>query len=224
MTERDANTVYVVDTPESKAEAEAPVAPVHECTMDGVMHLWLIVPNRPSADGMVQLSAEQMRAALEFYDRSSLSSLSSGAGAGAGAVTTMKKDEAVDPYDSNRDGDDDNAGSSHCYADAREAGAVLLSCATGNEVDAVALAVLLLARHHSRFDSDSDSDSRGYHYRRYRHPTVARGLGAHDIGPYTAYQASQVIDDDPLVSHVWKGLLGWPDVERVHAALVSCAC
>jgi hypothetical protein len=219
MTERDANRVYVpvLDTPES----EEPISPVHECTLDGVMHLWLIVPNRPSADGMVQLSEEQMRAAAEFYDRFSLSSLS--LGAGADTVTTVKKDRVVDPYDSNRGDDDDNAGYRHYYADAREAGAVLLSCAHGNEVDAVALAVLLLTRHHSRFDSDSDSDLRGYHDRRYRHAAAARGLGARDVAPYTTYQASQVIDDDPRVSHVWKGLLEWQDVERVQAALVSCA-
>jgi len=223
MTERDANTVYVVDTPESEAEAEESVPPVYECTSDGVMHLWLIVPNRPSADGMVQLSEEQMRAALKFYDRSNLSSLRVGA---PDAVTTAKKDKVVDPYDSTQDDDDDNAGYRHYYTDAREAGsgAVLLSCADGNEVDAVALAVLLLTRHHSRFDSDSDS--RGYHDRRYRDAAAARGLGTRDVGSYTAYQAShasQVIDDDPRVSRVWKGLLEWPDVERVQAALGSCA-
>lgn len=225
MTERDANTAYVADTPESEAEAEEPVPPIYECTLDNVMHLWLVVPNRPSADGMTQLSEEQMRAAVDFYDRSSLSSLSLGAGAGADTVTTVKKDKAVDPYDSNRDDDDDNAGYHHYYADARKAGAgaVLLSCADGNEVDAVALAVLLLTRHHSRFDPDSDSCSRGYPDRRHRHAAAARELRPRDVGSYTAYQASQVIDDDPQVSHVWKGLLEWPDVGRVQAALVSCA-
>jgi hypothetical protein len=228
MTERDANTVYEADTPEFGLEAEEPIPPVYECTMDGVMHLWLIVPNRPSADGMVQLSEQQMRAAVGFYDRSSLNrSLR------AGAVTTAKvrKDKVVDPYDStgNRDGGDDNAGYLHYYADGREAGvgagAVLLSCAEGNELDAVALAVLLLTRHHSLFDSDFHS--RGHHDRdhRYRHVAAARGLrvGARDIGSYTAYQASQAIDHDRRVSHVWKGLLEWQDVERVQAALVSCA-
>lgn len=158
MTEHDANTVYVVDTPES----EEPIPPVYECTSDGVMHLWLIVPNHPSAGEMVQLSEEQMRAAMEFYDRSSMSSPS----LGAGAVTTVKKDKVVDPYDSNRDDDDDNTGYRHYYDDRREAGvsAVLLSCADGNEVDAVALAVLLL----TRFQAYSDSDSRG-HDGPYRH-------------------------------------------------------
>jgi hypothetical protein len=228
MTERDANTIYEVDTPDSEfeAEAEEPIPPVHECTMDGVMHLWLIVPNRPSTDGMVQLSEEQMRAAVEFYDRSSLSR-----SLGAATTVKVKEDKPVDPYDSNRGGDDDNARYRHYYANAREAGAgagaVLLSCAEGNEVDAVALAVLLLTRHHSRFDSDSDSHSRGHHDHdhRYQHVAAARGLrvGARDIGSYTAYQASQAIDHEPRVSHVWKALLEWQDVERVQAALVSCA-
>jgi hypothetical protein len=223
MTERDANTVYapVVDTPES--EEPEPVPPVSEYTMDGVMHLWLIVPNRPSADGVVQLSEQQMLAAVEFYDRSSLSRLS----LGTRAVPTVKEDQVVDPYDCSQDGSDDNAGYHHFCADAREAGpgagGVLLSCAEGNEVDAVAIAVLLLTRHHSRFDSDSRS--RGHHERRYRHVAAARGLrvGPRDNRSYTAYQASQVIDQDPRVSHVWKGLLEWQDVERVQAALVSCA-
>jgi hypothetical protein len=227
MTERDANTMYPVDTPKSEAEAEEPIPPVHKCTMDGVKHLWLIVPDRPSVDGMVQLTEEQMRAAVEFYDRSSLSSLS--LDAGAASTGKVKEDQAVDPYDSTRDGEDDNAGYRHYYADAREAeagaGTVLLSCADGNEVDAVALAVLLLTRHYSRFDSDSDSHSRGCRDHRYRRAAAARGLrvGARDTGPYTAYQTLQVIDHDPRVSHVWKGLLEWQDVERVQAALVSCA-
>ena len=208
MTERDANAVYVVNTPGSEKKVEDPFPPVYECTTDGVMHLWLIVQERPSAGGMVQLSERQMRAAVEFYDRYSLSSLS----LSAGAMTTSKKDKVVDPYDSNLGGDDDNTGYRRYCADAREvgAGAVLLSCADGNEVDTVTLAVLLLTRHHTR----SDSDSRSYHDhdRRYQHV----------VGSYTAYQASQVIDDNPRVSHVWKGLLEWQDVERVQA-VVSCA-
>ena len=222
MTERDANTMTVVDT-KSEVESEELVPPVYECTMDSVMHLWLVVPNRPSADGVVQLSEEQMRAAVEFYNRSSLSRLS--LGAVARAVTTVKEDKVVDPYDCNQDGNDDNDGYRHYYADAREAGAgaggVLLCCADGNEVDAVALAVLLLTRHHACLDSDSDSHSRGHHDRRYRHVAAARGLRVRgpDIGSYTAYQASQVIDHDPRVSQVWKGLLEWGDVERVQAVL-----
>ena|SRR6266478_1631681 len=216
MTERDANTVYVVDTSESGAEQLLP--PVYECTVDGVVHLWLIVPNRPSADGMVQLSEEQMRAAVEFYDRSNLSSLS----LGSHAATILKRDKVVDPYESIRE-DDDDAGHLPYYPDARDtgtgAGTILLSCADGNEVDAVALAVLLLTLHHSRFDSDSNSPSRGCHEHRGRHAAAARTLGTDGVGPYTAYQASQFIDDDPRVSHIWKGLLEWQDVERVQAAL-----
>lgn len=217
MTERDANAVSVVETPES----DKPFPPVYECTSDGVMHLWLIVPSRPSADGMMQLSREQMRAAMEFYDRSSLKSLS----LGAGAVTTVKKDKVVDPYNSNWDVDDNNTGYPRSNVDARAAaaGAILLSCADGNEVDTVALAVLLLTRYHPRFDPDPDSDSRGYHDRCYQHAAAVRRLGARDIGSYTAYQASQSINDDPRVSDVWKGLLERKDVERVQAVLVSCA-
>ena len=219
MTERDANRVCVVDTPESKAQSEEPISPVHECTLDGVAHLWLIVPNRPNEDGMVQLSEEQMLAAVEFYDRFSLRCPSPSLGAVVGTVTTVKKDKVVDPNDSSPDEGDDNAGYRHYYGDAREVGEVLLSCAHGNEVDAVALAVLLFTRHRSHFDSDS----RGHHDHRYRYAAAAHGLGGRDVGPYTAYQASQVINDDPRVSHVWKGLLEWQDVERVQAALVSCA-
>jgi hypothetical protein len=239
MTERDASAVYAVDPPESESESEsdfdldldseteAPLPPVYECTLDGVMHLWLIVPSRPSVDGMVQLSEEQMRAAVEFYDRASLSlSLGLGPGSGAAATATIDK-AAVDPHDCKRgDDEDDHPGYHHYYADARDAGAgaVLLSCADGNEVDAVALAVLLLTRQHSH------SRSRGYE--RGRSATRGVRLGAHGVavaasashgvGSYTAYQASRLIDDDPRVSHVWKGLLEWQDVERVQTALLSC--
>ena len=218
MTERDAEAVTVVETPVSDKQ----FPPVYECTSDGVMHLWLIIPSRPSADGTVQLSREQMRAAMEFYDRSSMSNLSLGASA---VMTVKKKDKIVDPYDSNWDADDDNTGYPCSDVEARVAGAgaILLSCADGNEMDTVALAVLLLTHHHSRFDPDPDSDSRGYHDHCYRHAAAARRLGARDIGSYTAYRASQDIDDDPRVSGVWKGLLGRKDVERVQAALVSCA-
>ena len=47
MTEQDANTVYVVNASKSEADPKEPLPPVHECTLDGVMLLWLIVPNRP---------------------------------------------------------------------------------------------------------------------------------------------------------------------------------
>ena len=242
MTERDASAVYVVDTPGSESgsdsnldldmdmdsETGSPFPPVYECTLDGVMHLWLIVPSRPSVDGMVQLSEEQMRAAMEFYDRCSLSmSLSSGPpGSSAASTATI----AVDPYDCKRGGedDDDDPGYHHYYADARDAdsgaGAVLLTCADGNEVDAVALAVLLLARQHSH------SHPRGYDRGRSAtrgvrpgaHGVVVDVPACHGVGSYTAYQASSLIDDDPQVSHVWKGLLEWQDVERMQAALLSC--
>ena len=214
MTEQDANTVYVVDASKSEADPKEPLPPVYECTLDGVTHLWLIVPNRPSEDGIVQLSEEQMRAAVEFYDRANLSSQS--LGSGAADTVKVRKDKVVDPYDTSREDDDDD-GYHHYYA---SAGGVLLSCADGNEVDAVALAVLLLTRHHLRFDPDSDCRSRGRHDRRFQHAVATRELGSHGVGSYV-YQASQVIEEDPRVSHIWKGLLEWQDVERVQAALLS---
>jgi hypothetical protein len=187
------------------------------------MHLWLIVPSRPSAGGIVQLSDEQMRAAVKFYDRSSLSM-------GSGSAATNEK-AVVDPYDRKREESQD-AGNHHSYADARDAaagagvGAVLLSCADGNEVDAVALAVLLLTRHHSPSHSLRTYSRVNERLRRLH---AARGCGpgghaCHGIGLYTAYQASKFIDDDPRVSHIWKGILDWQDVERVQAALLSCTC
>ena len=157
LTERDARATYVVSAPS--------LPPVYECTMDGVEHLWLVVPSRLSAGGQMQLTEDQMRAAVKFCER-------------AGPATP-------------------DAG--YCV-EACEEGAVLLSCAEGNEVDAVALAVLLLAH-----------QSRGYDYWRVR--------GEHDGPNGPAYRASRLIDDDPGVSYVWKGLLGWQDVERVQAAL-----
>jgi len=221
LTERDANAVYVMNASgcESESDSESPLPPVYECTLDGVVHLWLIVPSRPSEDGMVQLSEEQMRAAVEFYDRSSLC-LNSGS-------TAANEKAAMDPYDCRREEGEDDAG---YHADARDAGAgaVLLSCADGNEVDAVALAVLLLARHHHHHRSRSHSHShhpRGYERLRRLHAARGCGHGAHAchaVGSYTAYQASRLIDDDPRVSHIWKGLLEWQDVERVQAALLSC--
>jgi len=54
--------------------------------------------------------------------------------------------------------------------------------------------------------------------------TASEWTRTRDIGSYTAYQTPQVIDDDPRVSHVWKGLLEWRDMKPVHwhAPLVSC--
>ena len=53
MTERDANAAFVLEYPGSEAGDDNSV---YKCTVYGVMHLWLIVQDRPSADGMVQLS------------------------------------------------------------------------------------------------------------------------------------------------------------------------
>ncbi len=172
LTERDARATYVVSAPS--------LPPVYECTMDGVEHLWLVVPSRPSAGGQMQLTEDQMRAAVKFCER-------------AGPATPDEEDADADSCGS--EGDD----AGYCV-EACEEGAVLLSCAEGNEVDAVALAVLLLAH-----------QSRGYDYWRVR--------GEQDGPNGPAYRASRLVDDDPGVSYVWKGLLGWQDVERVQAAL-----
>jgi hypothetical protein len=161
LTERDARAAYMfsaIDLPS-----------VYECTIDCVEHLWLVVPSRPSTDGQMQLTEEQMRAAVEFYER-----------AGTAAAIATNSEEAVNSCGSSWEGNE--AG---YRAEACEEGAVLLSCANGIEVDAVALAVLLLARQ-------------------------SNGL---------AYLASRLIGDDLGVSYVWKGLLGWQDVERLQATL-----
>ena len=220
MTELDAKAVYVTDSSGSDSDSEvlfkpeSPLPPVYECTLDGVRHLWLIVPSRPSVDGMMQLSEEQMRAAVGFYDRSSLSS-----GSNAAATATATKDKAtVDPCDCKRKDDDNDGSQYHCYyADERDTGAgtVLLSCIDGNEVDAAALAVLLLTRHRSQ--THSWNAARGLRVR-------ADADAVDDFGSesYSSYRASRLVDEDPRVSHVWKGLLEWQDVERVQAALLSC--
>jgi hypothetical protein len=94
--ECDANAVYVVDTSgsESEPESKSPLPPVYECTLDDVDH----APSCqvPSLDGVVQLSQEQMRAAVEFYDRSGLSL--------SAAATATNGEAAVDSYDCKREG------------------------------------------------------------------------------------------------------------------------
>lgn len=149
--------------------------------MDCVEYLWLIVPQRPSAGGKMQLTEEQMKAAVKFYER-------------AGATDEKAEKSFTDCCGLKGDG------AGRC-AEICEEGAVLLSCANGNEADAVALAVLLLAH-----------QSRGYDYQCV--------LDGHHGGPsVAAYGASRLIEEDPGVSYVWKGLLGWQDVERLQAAL-----
>lgn len=171
LTENDARAAYVFSA--------SPLPPVYECTMDCVEHLWLIVPRRPSASGQMQLTEEQMRAALKFYGR-------------AGATDEKAEKKTFTECC----GLKDDAG--YC-AETCEEGAVLLSCADGNEVDTVGLAVLLLAH-----------QSRDYDFQ-----CVLDGHGPN--GP--AYRASRLIEEDPGVSYVWKGLLGWQDVESLQAAL-----
>ncbi|KAH9969936.1 hypothetical protein BJV74DRAFT_799341 [Russula compacta] len=193
LTERDAKVAYVLDP------SELPLPPVYECTMDCVLHLWLVVPSRPGCvdrdgdgdgSGLTQLSEEQMRAAVEFYEYS-----------GTTKATNNDEAEVAMEEDGYSSGSEEDA---RYYVGSREAGAaVLLSCAEGNEVDAVALAVLLLAHHSRRCDR-----------------RLSRGRGERCGGSSPTYRASQLIDDDPGVSHVWKGLLEWQDVERVQAALL----
>lgn len=201
LTERDAKVAYVLDA------SELPLPPVYECTMDCVLHLWLVVPSRPGGvdrdgdgdgdgSGLTRLSEEQMRAAVEFYEYSGATNATDGDGAEA----AMEEEEEEDGYSSASEED------ARYYVGSRQAGAaVLLSCAEGNEVDAVALAVLLLAHHSRRCD---------------RRPS--RGRGERCGGSSPTYRASQLIEDDPGVSHVWKGSLEWQDVERVQAALRKC--
>lgn len=173
LTENDAKAAYVFGA--------SPLPPVYECTMDCVEYLWLIVPQRPSAGGKMQLTEEQMKAAVKFYER-------------AGATDEKAEKSFTDCCGLKGDG------AGRC-AEICEEGAVLLSCANGNEADAVALAVLLLAH-----------QSRGYDYQCV--------LDGHHGGPsVAAYGASRLIEEDPGVSYVWKGLLGWQDVERLQAAL-----
>jgi hypothetical protein len=178
LTEHDARDAYVF--------GDEPLPPVYESTMDCVEHLWLVVPSRPSADGQMQMTEDQMRAAVKFYERACTATII--------ATDPEKEEEAMDNCGW---GGNDAGYRTEMY----EEGAVLLSCADGNEVDAVALAVLLLA--HQSFGYD--------------HSPCMRDEHGGSSGP--AYHASRLIDDDPGVSYVWKGLLGWQDVEGVQAAL-----
>ena len=178
MTENDARAAYVFNA--------SPLPPVYECIMDCVEHLWLIVPERPSAGGQMQLTEEQMKAAVTFYERAGVTDEEKEEKKGVSRVTDCCRLKG------------DGAG--RCVENNKE-GAVLLSCADGNEVDAVALAVLLLAHQSRGYDCQCALD------------------GNHGGPSGTAYGASRLIEEDPGVSYVWKGLLGWQDVERLQAAL-----
>src|SRR5260221_14793509 len=130
----------------------------------------------------MQLTEEQMRAAVKFYER-------------AGATDEKAEKEATARDCCSLNGTD----AGYC-AETCEEGAVLLSCADGNEVDAVALAVLLLAHQSRDYDCRCELDGHG---------------GTN--GP--AYRAARLIEEDPGVSYVWKGLVGCQDVERLQVAL-----
>ena len=171
LTERNARASYEIDEDE---DADAPLPPVSAGTLDGVAHLWLIVPPPPprgTARLLSALSDAQMRAAVEFVDA----------------------------------------------AVAEEETLLLLACAEGNEVDVAALAVLLLARRSTSAGSRRPAVAE-------RAPTFpdcrARQRGERALaGCAQTYRAARILDDDPGVSLVWKGLLGWQDVERVQAVL-----
>jgi hypothetical protein len=165
LTERNARAIYEID-------ADAEMLPVNASALDGVAHLWLIVPPRShhhhhSAGSL--LSDEQMCAAVEFAE-----------------------DAAV--------------------------GQMLIACAERNEVDVAALAVLLLARRCSRTGQHVGERASSFQDRRHHQ----RGGGRALAGCAQTYQAARMLDDDPGVSLVWKGLLGWQDVERVQAVLWTC--
>lgn len=163
LTERNARAMYELD--------DGPLPPVYACALDGVAHIWLVVPprrKRQSADTTERpvLSDAQMRAAVEFADA---------AGEDAGG-----------------------------------AGPMLLACAEGNEVDVAALAVLLLARR-SRPGGHEHAQFQDHRFRQRGERALASCA--------STYQAARLLDDDPGVSLIWKGLLGWQDVERMQAVL-----
>ncbi|KAN0137932.1 hypothetical protein V8E53_004416 [Lactarius tabidus] len=164
LTERNARALYELD--------EAPLPPVWECALDGVAHLWLVIPPRSRrADARERsiLSDAQMHAAVEFANT---------------ATGEMQGDEG-------------------------DAGPMLLACAEGNEVDVAALAVLLLAQRSAREQVPFPAADRRCRQR------SERAIAGCELG----YQAARLLDDDPGVSLVWKGLLGWQDVERLQAVL-----
>ncbi|KAI9441914.1 hypothetical protein H4582DRAFT_1424656 [Lactarius indigo] len=101
--------------------------------------------------------------------------------------------------------EDDNAGGN--------AGPILLACAERNEVDVAALAVLLLARR-SRPAGQGHAPLSDRRWRLRGERTLA--------GCAPTYQAARLLDDDPGVSLIWKGLLSWQDVERLQAVLWTC--
>jgi hypothetical protein len=170
LTERHARTLYELP--------DEPLPPVFDCALDGVAHLWLVVPPRGrSADARELrsiLSDAQMCAAVEFAEKAAGAEMQGGEGGGG-------------------------------------AGPILLACSERNEVDVAALAVLLLARR------ARSSERAPFPDRRYRQ----RGQRA-QAGCELTYQAARLLDNDPGVSLVWKGLLGWQDVECLQAVLWNC--
>ena len=205
LTEGDAHAAYEFESSpgDSDSEDESPLPPVYECLIDGVEHLWLIVPRRSAqkVNGLMQLSEEQMCAAMAFYRRRTA------AGAGnAGSTDANVDDVEADPNGQKGD-------SAGFHADPGVAAPVLVSCTYGNEVDAVAVAVLLLAQH---------VKIRRRHRR--RHASGYRSARGGQSINSQAYCASRFVETDQGVSYVWKGLLEWQDVERVQTVLRSFEC
>jgi hypothetical protein len=73
LTEPEACALYLF-TP-------SPLLPVYKCTLDGVMHLWLVVLSHLCVGGVMQLSEGQLRAVVEFNERTGAAATACDAGA-----------------------------------------------------------------------------------------------------------------------------------------------
>ncbi|KAH9957687.1 hypothetical protein BC827DRAFT_1157158 [Russula dissimulans] len=219
LTERDARAAYEIQSNsgdsvqarDSENGPPSPLPPVYECLVDGVQHLWLIVPRRSArkVNRLMQISEEQMRAAMAFYGRTPTAAGTNGTGSARGTDANVDDDVLV-AADRNRDSQPEEGDDAGLHADPGVAAPVLVSCTYGNEVDAVAVAVLLLAQH---------VNIRPHHH--HRHASSYRSARGGQSINGQAYLASRLIETDQGVSHVWKGLLEWQDVERVQTVLRS---
>jgi len=123
MAERDARAAYEFESgqDDSDSENESPLPPRRSAR---------------KVNGLTQLSEEQMRAAMAFFRRTTVAST------GSAGITGMTVDDVAADRNS-QEGDD----AGFHADDPGVAAPVLVSCTYGNEVDAVAVAVLLLAQH-----------------------------------------------------------------------------
>ncbi|KAI0291068.1 hypothetical protein B0F90DRAFT_1824313 [Multifurca ochricompacta] len=209
LTEWDAFAIYDLDdTAHSYSNScRFPIPPVYECTIDGVAHMWLLVPFRPNVEGSMQLTNEQMRLAVEFYDRACNSS-------SRGAARRSSNTTPVSPTTSTMMDDDEYWGREGEREEDDEREPILLTCIEGNEVDILGLAVLLLARQINR-DMFQVGDPSFYGR------NWGEKLGR--VASTMVYRTSQTIDDDPNVAQIWKGLMSWEDMDRVQDVLRMCA-